>query len=397
MVHARSQQDLTPRTSHWTVDHLAHLQASKCSTIAMIDSALPRPLFAGLDLWDMWPLQTRDGRIAAVDDGEIWFILSAPQLVDPDLRHAVARIRLVERRDGHWIDHGQVFPDDFTPGSREWAGSAVQAADGSRLTLYFTAAGSRGDARDNWQQRIFATTGHWKTEGGKRAIEWLPPEEILRADNVVYQQVTSTIGREGFIKGFRDPAWFADPADGSEYLLFTGSLVGAASDFDGAVGVAHRTEDGQWSLLPPLLSMDGINNEPERPHIVFHAGRYYLFFSTQQRMFAPGVSAGPNGLYGFVADAILGPWLPLNGSGLVAANPPEAPQQAYSWWVSDDLNVFGFADMIGPGSAQHVDDPDWRRSHFAGVPAPVFTLALKATSSSIVEPSQCSVSRTCAP
>jgi levansucrase len=66
----------------------------------------------------------------------------------------------------------------------------------------------------------------------------------------------------------------------------------------------------------------------------------------------------------------------LNGSGLVAANPDDAPFQAYSWWVTADLVVHGFADMLGPNSAHPVDDAAWRRAHFGGVPAPRFTLAI---------------------
>jgi levansucrase len=390
-VHGLSEQSdqgrapIAPRArSAWEADHLACLTTDGSTTIPVIDPELSRPLFAGLDLWDMWPLQEPDGSTAKVNGGEIWFILSSPQLADPDLRHAIARIRLIERRDGEWVDHGHAFPDNFTPGSREWAGSAVRnPADGS-ITLYFTAAGTRGDRRDNWQQRIFATQGQLHTSSPRLSIAWQMPVEILFADGVHYQRVTPQVGRAGFIKGFRDPAWFIDPADGAEYLLFTASLVHAASEFDGAIGCAQRTIGGLWRLLPPLLSMDGVNNEPERPHVIHHAGRYYLFFSTQTRMFAPAVTAGPNGLYGMVADHMAGPWRPMNGSGLVAANPATAPQQAYSWWVAADLQVYGFADLIGESADRPVDDPIWRRAHFAGVPAPQFQLMLSGENSGIV-------------
>jgi levansucrase len=389
-VHAltgHGAQDSTDRllspSSAWTADHLARLATSPSTTIPPIDPQLPRPLFPGLDLWDMWPLQDRDGSIAGIDGGQIWFILSSPRLPDPDHRHAIARIRLVERRGEQWIDHGNCFPDDFTPGSREWAGSAVRNPADDTITHYFTAAGTRGDARDNWQQRIFASTGHWRSAQAKIAIDWDIPQEILVADGAQYQKVTADIGRAGFIKGFRDPAWFADPLDGAEYLLFTASLANVESAFDGAIGLARRNAAGAWALLAPAVAMTGVNNEPERPHIVYHAGRYYLFFSTQTRMFAPGIFAGPNGLYAMVADSMAGPWQPVNGTGLVAANPDSAPQQAYSWWVTSELQVYGFADLLGPTAARPVDDPKWRRDHFAGVPAPVFQLSLAGATSSI--------------
>lgn len=379
-VHCEAQGAVPCR---WTGTHLAELTLAPANILPHIPVDIARPQFPDLDLWDMWPVQERDGSIAVIAGSEWWFILSAPRLPDPDDRHKVARIRLVERHAGGWRDHGNAFADGFTPGSREWAGCAVRHTGSAAIDLYFTAAGERGDQRDNWQQRIFAATGRLAVIAGTARIDWAVPQEVIVADGVHYQPVTAASGRAGFIKGFRDPAWFGDPVDGAEYLLFTASLAGATSEYDGAIGWAQRQADGGWQLRAPLVAMDGVNNEPERPHVVRHDGRYYLFFSTQSRMFAPGVPAGPNGLYGMVADRMAGPWRPLNGSGLVAANPPEAPAQAYSWWVTAELDVFGFADMLGPPALPGQTDHAWRRAHFGGVPAPVFRLALSGASAMI--------------
>ena len=185
-------------------------------------------------------------------------------------------------------------------------------------------------------------------------------------------------GRPGFIKGFRDPAFFRDPADGAAYLLFTGSLKRSTSAWNGVIGIA-RADDAslsRWSILPPLLCADGLNNEQERPHVVHHGGLYYLFWSTQRHVFAPDGPSGPNGLYGMVSPSLSGPYTPLNGSGLVAANPEEAPFQTYSWWVNGELEVFGFIDLVGVEGGVKQDDPAWRRAHFGGIPAPRFTLEL---------------------
>ena len=109
-----------------------------------------------------------------------------------------------------------------------------------------------------------------------------------------------------------------------------------------------------------------------------HGGRYYLFWSTQRRTFDPAGPTGPNGLYGMVAERLAGPWQPLNGTGLVAPNPAEEPVQTYSWWVTQDLTVHGFVDLVDVASAQDVvDDAAWRRAHFGGVPAPVFKIRLE--------------------
>lgn len=48
--------------------------------------------------------------------------------------------------------------------------------------------------------------------------------------------------------------------------------------------------------------------------------------------FAPGLEngPGPGGLYGFVAGSLRANYRPLNDGGLVVANPPQEPNQAYS-------------------------------------------------------------------
>ena len=143
-------------------------------------------------------------------------------------------------------------------------------------------------------------------------------------------------GEPDHIRAFRDPAWFRDPADGRAYLLVAAS-VAWEEGFTGAVALA-AADGGGWSLRPPLVVADGINHELERPHIVVHRSRYYLFFATQRHNFHPPGSA-PTGLYGFVAPSPTGPYEPLNGSGLAIGNPSSEPDQAYAWWVLPDLRV----------------------------------------------------------
>jgi levansucrase len=184
---------------------------------------------------------------------------------------------------------------------------------------------------------------------------------------VIYDRARETTGTVGTIKAFRDPTWFRDPADGNEYLLFTASLAASSSAFNGSIGVACRSGHG-WELRPPLITADGVNNELERPHIVVADSRYYLFWSTQASVFAPGITA-PTGLYGMVAPRLQGPWTPINGTGLVIGNPPAAPDQAYSWLVLADLRVTSFIDRC-PG--------------FVGRPAPELRLMLSGDSAALV-------------
>ncbi|WP_426260976.1 glycoside hydrolase family 68 protein [Sphingomonas sp. DC1100-1] len=329
------------------------------------------------DLWDMWPIARRDGTTATIDGRHYWFFLAVPQAPDPEARHDVARIRLYSVGADGWRDHGDAFPDGFTPGTREWSGSAWLADDDVTLTMHFTAAGVRGGG-PRFTQRLFETTGRL-VDG--RVTDWSAPVETVRADGHWYAPAEQDAAIDDRIKGFRDPGYFVDPATGREHLLFTGSAAGATDVHDGVVGLATR--DGlRWAIEAPLVDATGVNNELERPHIVVRDGLYYLFWSTQAKRFAPGIGA-PTGLYGMVADRLSGPWRPLNGSGLVAANPVEEPTQAYCWWVTGEGDVISFVDYWGLDGVPRGSDAAFRRAHFGGTAAPFFRLELKGDSARI--------------
>lgn len=361
-------------TSPWTAAAIARLATAPHPVAPVIDSRAVRPILPGTDLWDYWPVQEEDGRTASIAGGTLYMLLAAPAMPDPDARHAIARIRLMHERGGVWVDLGNVLPDGISPGSREWSGSAFVDQDHRTVTLYFTAAGHRGEPETGFDQRIFETHAALRVAGdAPPLVDWSPPVEVIRADGVIYADDMIGGGAIGTIKAFRDPYWFRDPADGAEHILFTASLAASASAWNGAIGHARRTEDG-WRLAPPLISGDGLNNELERPHLVRHAGRYYCFWSTQRKVFDPAGPQGPTGLYGMVAEAFAGPWRPLNATGLVLANPDSQPLQAYSWQVLDDLRVISFVDR--PGLRTEPDDPAVAREHFGGTPAPVLRLTL---------------------
>lgn len=338
-------------TTAWTAAHVAGIDGASLPALPVITATDIVRVVPGFDLWDFWPVQTASGSVAVVAGGELWFALSASREGQPESRHDRARLRLLRRDAVGWSDLGHALPDGFGPGSREWSGSAVLTDD--QLTLYFTAAGRRGEAPISFEQRLFETRATLSPDG--RLRDWSIPVESVASDGRDYVVADQAEGAIGTIKAFRDPGFFRDPADGAAYLLFTASLAGSASAFNGTIGIARQDGDG-WSLLPPLIHADGLNNELERPHVVVRDGRYYLFWSTQASVFAPGIDA-PTGLYGMVADRLLGPYRPLNGTGLVLANPAAAPAQAYSWLVLDDLRISSFIDAIGQGGG------------FAGAPA----------------------------
>lgn len=327
-----------------------------------------------LDIWDAWPVQDADGTPSALRDGQtLWMALGAPRFPDPDTRHGHARIHLILRDAAGWHPLGPAMPDGFAPGSREWSGSALLAADRRTLTLFFTATGRRGEAALTFEQRLFRADATLAHEGGYRLTAWRDLREFVVGDPVHYMASDAGSGAVGTIKAFRDPAYFRDPRDGRHHVFFAASLAGSASAFNGCIGWATARDDrlAEWDIRPPLVSADTLNNELERPHVVVHGGLYYLFWSTQRHVFNPEGPTGPTGLYGMVSDRIDGGWRPLNGTGLVFANPDVAPKQAYSWLVLPDLQVTSFIDAWGS------DGSDANARRFGATFAPMLRLRLQ--------------------
>jgi len=365
--------------SRWLPGHVAALTTGPDRAGRLITAADILAIAPGLDVWDMWPVQEEGGALARFGAAELWVTLAAPALADPVERHGLARMHLLQRgRDG-WRDLGPLLPDGFSPGSREWSGCTVVDRAHSRLTLFFTAAGRRGEERLTVEQRIFQTSAPLIGEGAEaRPGDWSPLRQCFESDGRLYDAANQSDGAPGEIKAFRDPAFFRDPADGQDYLLFCASLGQPSSRFNGAVGLARASANGEWVLQAPILHADGLNNELERPHVIRHDGLYYLFWSTQHEVFAPRGPSGPTGLYGMVAPALQGPYLPLNGDGLVLSNPTDAPYQAYSWWVLDDLSVVSFVNYWGFAGTSPPEGEGGRR-FFGGVPAPVQHIHLEGS------------------
>ncbi|MDP5104434.1 MAG: glycoside hydrolase family 68 protein [Erythrobacter sp.] len=344
-------------TTAWTGDHVRRITAGAGALIPPIATPDPSALDPARLYWDMWPVQDRAGQPALIAGRELWMALTAPDRGDPALRHFEAKIHWIERASGVWADRGPVLPDWDVPYEREWAGSAL--FDDGVVTLFFTAAGTAARP-GGYQQQLWQTSA--PVGAGGLPSGWSFPTACFEGYGADYMPADAHDGAPGMIKAFRDPAYFRDPADGAEYLAFTASLGQSDNAFNGAFGLAVRGAPG-WVLTPPCLHADGVNNELERAHLVFHAKHYYAFWSTQTATFAPDLRHAPGGLYGMVADSMQGPWRPLNGSGLVLANPADRPFQTYSWFVDASLTVCSFVDMLPDGS-------------FGGVPAPLLQLEL---------------------
>jgi len=378
-------------TTRWTRQHLTAIVDDPSTYTPVIGDAAPARMLPDTDFWDLWPIREPNGMVAAACGAQVWAGLSAPAVGHPGRRHEVARIRLVMLDRAGWADLGPLFPQGASPGSREWAGCLVLEPGTGTLLAYYTAAGQRGEPSPTFRQRIMGAAAVLRCVSGRPEITgWSAHRELIVADGIRYLPAVQVTGEPGFIKAFRDPFYFSDPATRQAYLLVTASLQDSTSDFNGCIGIARaRSADtSEWELLDPLITADAVNNELERPHVVVRDGRYYLFFSTQRRTFHPDVSA-PTGLYGFVGRTVLGPYEPLNGSGLVLRNPPEEPFQAYSWLVLNDLHTVAFVDSYGL-HGRHPDELEAEgeasvRRHFGGTMTPVMQLGVDGDRAWIAE------------
>jgi levansucrase len=328
-----------PTRSRWTESHAARIRRTADTVAPVIDPPAEDPA-AGSHVWDTWLLRTRTGAVATVDDWRVAFSLTAPDDLLPGKRHDVAEIRYFYSADGReWHDGGPVF-DGGALGQRQWAGSALY--DDGDVYLYYTAAGDRGTAELTYTQRpavAHAGSVSVTADGLEVSGPWTH-ETLFEPDGTWYETREQS---RGMIYTFRDPWFFEDPATGETWLLFEANApVPEGSDvcggdperqeFNGCVGLAASPSGDplEWELRPPLLDAVCVNQELERPHVVVHEGRYYLFVSSHMHTFAPGIE-GYDALYGFVADSFRGAYRPLNGSGLVLTNPATAPFQSYSW------------------------------------------------------------------
>jgi levansucrase len=395
----------------WTVDHVSGIELTQDNVAPRIPPELAdERIDPDYWLWDWWPVRARNGEVADFDGWNIAIALAAPSNVLPGQRHDIAELRYYLTDDGgrNWQVGGPLWDRDDAEGSRQWAGSAMYDEETGTLYSFYTAAGQTGqrfdppsvdelDADDTGTNDEAAPGYDADTEGisyeqraamstatvtmganGPTIGEWTDHVILFEADGEMYAGTADTEGGAGEIDAFRDPEFFRDPATGEEYLTFTATMPVAECDGDGVVGIAQRATDDDdltsWTLMPPLIDAHCVNNELERPHFVVQDNRYYLLFTTHDHTF-DGDLPGPEGLYGFVADSLMGPYEPLNGTGLVLANPESDPYQAYSWLTLPNgitTSFFQFWGLEGDVSLDYVgeQDPSFQLERFGGTFAP---------------------------
>jgi levansucrase len=384
-------------TAVWTRAAAEQVELNESNTAPYISADFPI-MSDEVWVWDTWPLVNENGKTMDVNGWKVSFALVAPRHeIGFPFRHWVARIGYFYSRNGSdWTYGGHLFPDGASFGSREWAGSTL-LKDG-KVYSYYTASGhDNGGYNDSdFLQRIAMSTGEIHTD--KNGVWFTGFDEhkiILEPDGKYYQSFEQSNGSP-IIYAFRDPFVFKDPNDGKMYMLFEGNTGGVAGSvtcgprelgdvpadyqvpaganlFTGNIGIAAGGDSmEQFELQAPLLSANCVNQQTERPHLVFRANKYYLFTISHMFTYAPGLQ-GPDGLYGFVGDSLRSDYQPLNGSGLVMGNPADQPFQAYSAYVMPNGKVESFIDTIFTQEG----------AKFGGTLAPTVGLAIHGDSTAV--------------
>jgi levansucrase len=318
--------------------------------------------------------------------------LTAPRSVPYNDRAWYSRIGYFYSRDGKsWKYGGNAFPDGATPAQAEWAGSTQYLGDGKVQAFY---AGSTHLQPDGARQETVRTTGQIHADNDHVWFTGFDDQQVIVKPDGKYYQTSD----QNKMSAFRDPWVFRNPSDGKTYMLFEGNTGGEvgehqctsreigdvppghdvpadANHYTANIGlaVAQDADLKQWKLLPPLVSANCVNDQTERPHLVIRGGKYYLFTISHHHTYAPGLD-GPDGAYGFVGDGLRSDYKPLNGSGLVVGNPPDAPHQEYSHYITPQGFAESFIDEVPTGDGG---------SRFGGTLAPTLKLSLNGDSTKI--------------
>ncbi len=235
----------------WKAEHVSAVCQAQLRDAPLIEAGDFARISPDIDLWDAWPVQDIAGNPAVLGNGDtLWMALAAPHRDDPDERHGLARIHLFQCAGGGWRHLGPLFPEGFTPGSREWSGSAVLADDGRSLTIYFTATGVRGEGALSFGQRLFSARATLQAQGdGYRFEAWRDLTEFVSRDPAWYMASDAGTGSVGTIKAFRDPAYFFDAASGEHWVFFAASLANSAA--------AMTSRDTHFQMVRPGIALYG--------------------------------------------------------------------------------------------------------------------------------------------
>lgn len=351
---------------------------------------------AQLDVWDSWPVQ--DAGTGYVSNYHGYQLVIAMMGI-PNSPYGDNHIYLLYNKYGdndfsHWRNAGSIFGTKENNVFQEWSGSAIVNNDGS-IQLFYT-LNDTSDYKLN-DQKLATATLHLNVNDNGVSISSVDNNHVLfEGDGFhyqTYQQFADGADHKDDDYCLRDPH-VVQLENGDRYLVFeanTGTedyqsdsqiynwanyggddsfnlqnffkLLNnkkdrkLAAEANGALGIlklkGDQTNPQVQEVYSPLVSALMASDEVERPDIVKLGDKYYLFSATRvswgsdseltdkdNRIVGDNVA-----MIGYVADSLMGPYKPLNVSGVVltASVPANWRTATYSYYA---VPVQGHSDQV---------------------------------------------------
>lgn len=390
-------------TSHWTVADATKIKLDDLTTtIPKISDGFP-VIDPDRFMWDSWAIRDVYGRTIEYKGWKILIALVADRPADNSQiveswhsRNDRAYIGYYYSRSGDtndWKFGGNVIKPGANKRDWEWSGcTIIREGTPNILDLFFTSV--NGAPAEAVAAHSVGTVN--ADENGVWLEGFDTVTDLFQADGIHYSSIT-----ENPFRDFRDPHVFIDPETDRLMVLFEGDMPGIRGELEimpemigtlppgnfepgdgvydaGCIGIGECVSDWKngdytkWRLFDPLISALPITGQTERPHVVFKDGLTYIFTICHHAFFGSNLK-GADGVYGFVSrNGLKGPFEPLNSSGLVLANPSDAPFQTYSHFVYPQGYVIAFIDTV-PQEGDPVSPSKFR---IGGTQAPTLKLNL---------------------
>lgn len=351
---------------------------------------------AHLDVWDSWPVQ--DAVTGYVTNYKGYQLVIAMMGI-PNSKYGDNHIYLLYNKYGdndfsHWRNAGSIFGNTENNVFQEWSGSAIVNNDGS-IQLFYT-LNDTSDYKLN-DQKLATATLHLNVDDNGVSIASVDNNHVIFEGDGYhyqdYQQFASGADHQNDDYCLRDPH-VVQLANGDRYLVFeanTGTedyqgdnqiynwvnyggddafnlqsffkLLSNKKDRElaslanGALGILklnnNQTNPQVQEVYSPLVSTLMASDEVERPDVVKLGDKYYLFSATRVQRGSDteltkqaDTTVGDNvAMIGYVADSLMGPYKPLNNSGVVltASVPANWRTATYSYYA---VPVEGHPDQV---------------------------------------------------